>query len=67
MSVARVTEITSASTKSFDDAVAQGIKRANKTLKDIRGAWIGDLKVTVDRGKIAEYRVTMKVTFVLAD
>jgi len=67
MSVARVTEITSASKKGFDDAVAKGISRANKTLKNVRGAWIKEQKVTVDGGKIAEYRVTMKVTFVLTD
>lgn len=67
MSVARVTEITSASTKSFNDAVEQGIARANKTLKNVRGAWIAEQKVTVEKGKIAEYRVTMRVTFVLTD
>lgn len=66
MSVARVTEIKSSSTKSFDDAVKQGIKRANKTLKNIRGAWVQDQEVTVnDKGDIAEYRVLMKVTFIL--
>ena len=67
MSVARVTEITSSSSKSFEDAVAKGIDRANKTLKNVRGAWIKEQKVTVDKGKISEYRVTMKVTFVLTD
>ena len=67
MSVARVTEITSASTKGFDDAVLKGIDRANKTLKNVRGAWIKEEKVTVEKGKISEYRVTMKVTFVLTD
>jgi len=67
MSVARVTEITSASAKSFDDAVAKGIDRANKTLKNVRGAWIKEQKVTVEKGKVSEYRVTMKVTFVLTD
>lgn len=67
MSVARVTEITSASKKGFDDAVAKGISRANKTLKNVRGAWIKEQKVTVDNGKVAEYRVTMKVTFVLVE
>jgi len=54
MSVARVTEITSASTKGFDDAVAKGIARADKTLKNVRGAWIKEKKVTVEKGKIAE-------------
>ena len=67
MSVARVTEITSASAKGFDDAVAKGIDRANKTLKNVRGAWIKEQKVTVEKGKVSEYRVTMKVTFVLTD
>ncbi|MEZ4398912.1 MAG: dodecin family protein [Kofleriaceae bacterium] len=67
MSVARITEITSSSTVSFDDAVVQGIARASKTLKHIKGAWVQDQKVTVDDGKIQEYRVTLKVTFVLED
>lgn len=66
MSVARVTEIKSSSTKSFDDAVKQGIKRANKTLKNVRGAWVQDQEVTVnDKGEISEFRVLMKVTFIL--
>lgn len=67
MAVARVTEITSGSKKSFDDAIAKGIDRANKTLKNIEGAWVQDQKVVCDGGKIVEYRVTMKVTFVLED
>jgi hypothetical protein len=65
MSVARVTEITSSSTKSFDDAVEVGIDRANKTLENVKGAWIKEQKVLVENGKVTEYRVTMKVTFVL--
>ena len=65
MSVARVTEITSASKKGFDDAVSTGIAKADETLRNIRGAWVQDLKVVVEKGKIIEYRVTMKVTFVL--
>jgi dodecin len=67
MSVARVTEIISASTKSFEDAVVTGVARANKTLKNVKSAWVQDQKVTVDAGKISEYRVTLKVTFVLED
>lgn len=67
MSVARVTEITASSTVSFDDAVAQGVARADKTLRHVEGAWIQDQKVVVRNGRIAEYRVNMKVTFVLAD
>ncbi|EBA13417.1 MULTISPECIES: dodecin family protein [Rhodobacterales] len=65
MSVAKVTEIISSSSKSFDDAVENGIKRASKTLKGITGAWVADQKVTVKDGKVDEYRVVMKVTFVL--
>lgn len=67
MSVARVTEITSSSKKSFDDAVAVGIARANKTLENVTGAWIKEQKVAVENGQIKEYRVTMKITFILKD
>ncbi|MDZ7362196.1 MAG: dodecin family protein [candidate division KSB1 bacterium] len=67
MAVARVTEITSSSTKNFEDAIQSGIDRANKTLQNVKGAWIKEQKVVVNDGKIAEYRVTMKVTFVLKD
>ena len=67
MSVAKVTEIISSSTKSFDDAVHQGIKRADKTLANVRGAWIKGQKVIVEKGKVVEYRVTLKVSFVLKD
>jgi dodecin len=67
MAIARVTEITASSKKSFDDAVEKGIARANKTLKNVQGAWVQDMKVKVDKGKIAEYRVNMKVTFVLEE
>ena len=66
MSVARITEIKSASKKSFEDAVENGVKRANKTLENVRGAWVQDQEVTVDKnGKIDEYRVSLKVTFIL--
>ncbi|GAA4114396.1 dodecin family protein [Aminobacter aganoensis] len=67
MSVARVTEITSSSTKSFQDAIEQGISRASMTLKNVEGAWIQDQKVVVENGKITAYRVNMKVTFILTD
>ncbi|MES9944666.1 MAG: hypothetical protein B6D77_16660 [gamma proteobacterium symbiont of Ctena orbiculata] len=67
MSVAKVTEIIASSNKSFDDAVTKGIKRANKTLKNIKSAWVKDQQVTVNNGKVTEFRVTMKVTFVLKD
>ena len=65
MSVARVTEITASSKKSFDDAIHMGIARANKTLDNVMGAWIKGQKVVIVKGKITEYRVTMKITFVL--
>ena len=65
MAVARITEIISGSKKSFEDAVEQGIARASRTLKNIEGAWVQDQKVVVKNGKIAEYRVAMKVTFIL--
>ena len=65
MSVARVTELTSSSSKSFEEAIEKGIKRANETLDNIEGAWVQDLKVTCKNGKIDSYRVNMKVTFIL--
>jgi flavin-binding protein dodecin len=65
MSVAKVSEITSSSPKSFDDAIREGIARANETLDNVKGAWISEQKVVVDGGKVTEYRVTMRVTFVL--
>ena len=66
MSVARITEIKSSSKKSFEDAVQSGIKRASKTLENVRGAWVQDQEVTVSSsGKIDEYRVSLKVTFIL--
>ena len=67
MSVARVTEITAASSNSFEEAIRMGIERANKTLQNVKGAWIKDQKVVIDNGKITEYRVVMKITFVLKD
>ncbi|NSX54097.1 dodecin family protein [Parasulfitobacter algicola] len=67
MSVARVTEIIASSSKSFDDAVEQGVDRACKTLKNVQNAWVQDQKVTVADGKIKEYRVNLKVTFILKD
>ncbi len=65
MSVARTTEISASSGKSFEDAVEKGIKRASKTLKNVKGAWVESQKVMVEDGKVTEYRVTMRVTFVL--
>jgi dodecin len=66
MSVAKNIEITSTSKVSFDDAIQQGIKRASETIKDIKGAWIKEQKVSVDAGKVTEYCVMMIVTFVLS-
>lgn len=65
MSVVKVIEITSSSKNSFDDAVQEGIKRAGKTVHNIRGAWVNEMTVTVKDNKVEEYRVNMKVSFVL--
>jgi len=67
MSVAKVMEITSASNKSFEDAIQKGVERASKTVENIRSAWVQEQTVTVADGKIDEYRVNMKVTFVLKE
>jgi flavin-binding protein dodecin len=67
MSVARVTEITATSPKSFEDAVQKGLTRAGKTLHNIKGAWIKEQSIDLDDGKIRNFRVDMKVTFVLDD
>jgi dodecin len=68
MSIARVTEIKASSTKSFDDAIKEGIARAQKTLTNIRAAWIENQEVIIDdKGQITEYRVQMRVTFILED
>jgi flavin-binding protein dodecin len=65
MAIAKITEIQASSKKGFDDAVKAGISRADKTLRNITGAWVKSQKVKVEKGKITEYRVLMKVTFVL--
>lgn len=65
MAVARVTEIISSSKTSFDKAVSKGVKRACKTLKNVESAWVKDQKVVIHDGEIVEYRVVMKVTFVV--
>lgn len=67
MSVAKVSEISVTSTKSFEDAVAQGIARANKTLRHVRSAWIKEQQVRVKDGVITEFQVNMEVTFVIDD
>lgn len=65
MTVARITEISSVSAISFEDAVKQGVERANKTLKNVKGAWVKDQEVRVDNGKVTGFKVILKVTFVL--
>ena len=68
MSVAKVTEIKVSSPTSFDDAIREGVARANKTLKNVKSAWVKDFEVIVDNaGNIAEYKILMKVTFILED
>ncbi len=67
MSVARITEISASSSKSFEHAVQKGVKRSCKTLKNVTGAWIQDQEVSIRNGKITQYRVKLKVTFVLAN
>ena len=65
MSVAKVIEVSASSTESFEDAVRQGIKRAAETVKNIQSAWIKEQKVLVKNGKVVEFRVNMKITFIL--
>lgn len=67
MSVAKVTEIISSSPEGFDHAIKQGVQRAQKTLKGVQGAWVQDQKIVMDNGSIKEFRVNLKVTFVLQD
>jgi dodecin len=67
MSIARVTEISATSTKSFDEAVAHGIERASQTLRNVKSAWVKEMSVVVDGGNITNYQVNMMVTFVLDD
>lgn len=67
MSVARVTEITSSSPKNFEEAMRVGIARATKTLHNVTGAWIKNQEVVIEDGKITEYRVRLKVTFILKE
>ena len=66
-SVARVTEIIASSKKSFDDAIDVGVKRATKTLKNVAGVWVASQDLVISKGKVTEYRVRLKVTFVLAE
>lgn len=67
MAIAKITEIQASSKKSFEDAIKAGIARADKTLRNLTGAWVKDQKVKIEKGKIVEYRVIMKVTFILND
>jgi flavin-binding protein dodecin len=67
MSVAKITELSATSKKSFEDAIQKGIARANKSLRNVTGAWIKEQKLDISKGKITDYRVDMKVTFILDD
>ena len=67
MSVAKVSEISATSPKSFEDAIQQGLARASKTLRNVRGAWIKEQHVRCNDGRISEYQVNMMVTFILDD
>ena len=67
MSIAKTSEITASSEKSFEDAIRKGIKRFSKTIKNVQGAWIKEQKVVIDGDDVSEYRVTMIVTFILDD
>lgn len=67
MSVARVTEISATSPKSFEDAIQHGIARASATLRNVKSAWVKEQTVRVENGKPSEYQVNMMVTFVLED
>jgi flavin-binding protein dodecin len=67
MTVARITEISSVSPESFQHAIVRGVKRANKTLKNVKGAWVKDQEVMIDKGKISGYKVILKITFVLSE
>ncbi len=67
MSVAKVSEISATSSKSFDDAIQQGLSRASKTLRNVRSAWIKEQHVRVENGRVSDYQVNMMVTFVLDD
>ena len=67
MTVARVTEISSTSTKGFDDAVNEGVARATKTLRNVTSAWVKEQRVDVKDGRIVEYQVNLLVTFILDD
>ena len=67
MSIARITEISSTSTKSFEDAIQSAVSRATKTLRNVRGAWVKEQQIKIDDGKIVEYQVNLMITFVLEE
>lgn len=65
MSIARITEISSTSTKSFEDAIQSGVARATKTIRNVRSAWVKEQQIRIDNGSIVEYQVNLMITFVL--
>ena len=67
MSIARITEISSTSKKSFEDAIQSGITRATQTLRNVRSAWVKEQQIRIENGKIAEYQVNLMITFILED
>ncbi len=67
MSIAKVSEISATSSKSFEDAIQQGLTRSAKTLRNVRSAWIKEQHVRCDQGRVIEYQVNMMVTFILDD
>ena len=67
MSIARITEISSTSGKSFEDAIQVGIARATKTLRNVRSAWVKEQQIRIDNGNIVEYQVNLMITFILDD
>jgi len=67
MTVARIAEISSVSKKGFEEAINEGVARANKTLRNVKGAWVKDMEVNIDKGKVIGYKVILKVTFVIDD
>lgn len=67
MSIARITEISSTSQKSFEDAIQSAVARATKTLRNVRGAWVKEQQIKIEDGKIVEYQVNLMITFVLED
>jgi len=67
MSIARITEISSTSEKSFEDAIQSGVVRATQTLRNVRSAWVKEQQIRINQGKITEYQVNLMITFILED